>query len=158
MGWNYLSIPKLQRCNRWSLGMDKWFHPKLCWTCDYLSMLGLKLNHVSKRGPEVSMSTISLLINKYQHLELSIIHYGFLCLKCQYCSAMLFQYNNTCFVNSYMSYTLVGRNVVYPLSFSQWQHRFPLKAVLPLAKTQVIYRICNTGPWIAKHKPVIDIL
>ena len=21
--WNYLSIPKLQRCNRWSLGMDK---------------------------------------------------------------------------------------------------------------------------------------
>ena len=22
MGWNYLSIPKLQRCNRWSLGMD----------------------------------------------------------------------------------------------------------------------------------------
>ena len=23
MGWNYLSIPKLQRCNRWSLGMDK---------------------------------------------------------------------------------------------------------------------------------------
>ena len=25
VGWNYLSIPKLQRCNRWSLGMDKWF-------------------------------------------------------------------------------------------------------------------------------------
>ena len=50
MGWNYLSIPKLQRCNRWSLGMDKWFHPTLYWACDYLSMLGLKLNHVSKRG------------------------------------------------------------------------------------------------------------
>ena len=40
MGWNYLSIPKLQRCNRWSLGMDKWFHPTLYWACDYLSMLG----------------------------------------------------------------------------------------------------------------------
>ena len=51
MGWNYLSIPKLQRCNRWSLGMDKWFHPTLYWACDYLSMLGLKLNHVSKSGP-----------------------------------------------------------------------------------------------------------
>ena len=23
VGWNYLSIPKVQRCNRWSLGMDK---------------------------------------------------------------------------------------------------------------------------------------
>ena len=50
MGWNYLSIPKLQRCNRWSLGMDKQFHPTLFWARNYLSMLGLKLNHVSKRG------------------------------------------------------------------------------------------------------------
>ena len=47
---NHLSIPKLQRLHHWSLGMDKWFHPILYWTCDYLSMLGLKLNHVSKRG------------------------------------------------------------------------------------------------------------
>ena len=31
--------------------MDKWIHPTLYWKCDYLSMLGLKLNHVSKRGP-----------------------------------------------------------------------------------------------------------
>ena len=30
--------------------MDKSFHPKLHWACDYLSMLALKLNHVSKRG------------------------------------------------------------------------------------------------------------
>ena len=26
-GWNYLSVPKLQRCSRCSLGMDRWFHP-----------------------------------------------------------------------------------------------------------------------------------
>ena len=51
MGWNYLSIPKLQRCNRWSLGMDKLFHPTVYNVCNYGSMLGLKLNHVSKRGP-----------------------------------------------------------------------------------------------------------
>ena len=50
MGWNYLSIPKLQRCNRWSLGMDEQFHSTLYWACNKLSMLGLKLNHVSKRG------------------------------------------------------------------------------------------------------------
>ena len=51
MGWNYLSIPKLQRCSRWSLGMDKWFHPTLYNGCNYLSILCLKLNHVSKRNP-----------------------------------------------------------------------------------------------------------
>ena len=54
MGWNYLSIPKLQRCNRWSLGMDKQFYPTLLWACDYLSMLGSKLIHVSKRGSSTS--------------------------------------------------------------------------------------------------------
>ena len=57
MGWNYLSIPKLQRLHRWSLGMDRQFHSTLYNGCYYLSMLGLKLNHVSKRGhrsPEIS--------------------------------------------------------------------------------------------------------
>ena len=51
MGWNYLSIPKLQWCNRWSLGINKYFISHFAGACDYLSMLGLKLNHVSKRGP-----------------------------------------------------------------------------------------------------------
>ena len=50
MGWNYLSIPKLQRLHRWSLGMDKQFHPIFYNGCNYLSMLGLKLNHASKSG------------------------------------------------------------------------------------------------------------
>ena len=45
MRWNYLSIPKLQRFHRWILGMDKLYNG-----CNYFSMLGLKLNHVSKRG------------------------------------------------------------------------------------------------------------
>ena len=41
MGWNNLTILKLQRCN----------HPTLHNWCNYLSMLGLKLISVSKRGP-----------------------------------------------------------------------------------------------------------
>ena len=45
MGWNSLSIPKLQRCNRWSFGMDKEFHSTLYWTYDCLCILGLQLNH-----------------------------------------------------------------------------------------------------------------
>ena len=53
VGWNYLSIPKLQRCNRWNLGMDKQLHPTFYNGCNYLSMLGLKLNHVSKIGPSM---------------------------------------------------------------------------------------------------------
>ena len=50
MVWNYLSIPKLQRLHRWSLRMDKYFHPTLNWASDCLHMLGLKLNNVSKKG------------------------------------------------------------------------------------------------------------
>ena len=53
MGWNHLSIPKLQRLYRWSLGMDNWFHPTFYNGSDYLFMLGFKLIHVSKRGPGV---------------------------------------------------------------------------------------------------------
>ena len=35
-------FPKLQRCNRWNLGMAKYFHPTLYWECESLSMLRLK--------------------------------------------------------------------------------------------------------------------
>ena len=49
-GWNYVSIPKLERCSRWSLVKDKLFHPTLYHGCNYLSMLGLKVIHVIKRG------------------------------------------------------------------------------------------------------------
>ena len=51
MGWTCLSITKLQRLHRWSLGIDKQFHSTLCNGCNFVSMLGLQLNHVSERGP-----------------------------------------------------------------------------------------------------------
>ena len=38
---NYLSMPKLQRCKRWRLGMNKLFHHTPYWAYDYLSMLEL---------------------------------------------------------------------------------------------------------------------
>ena len=44
------------------LKWDKQFHPTLSWACDYLSMVGLKLNRVSKRGPRAS-SQVSPNIN-----------------------------------------------------------------------------------------------
>ena len=50
MGWNYLSISKLQRCHRWSLEMDKLFHPTYYNRCNYLSMVEFKLNHIGKRA------------------------------------------------------------------------------------------------------------
>ena len=39
----------------WSLGIDKSFNRTLCWACDYLSMLGLKVIRVSKRRPKGGM-------------------------------------------------------------------------------------------------------
>ena len=59
MGWNYSPIPKLQRLRRRSLGMDKYFTPHFTMVLlhtrerahTHISMLGLKLSHVSKRSP-----------------------------------------------------------------------------------------------------------
>ena len=57
-GWNYLSIPKLQRLHRWCLGMDKSRHPTLYDGCKYLSTLGSKLTNISiiKRANSVIMT------------------------------------------------------------------------------------------------------
>ena len=69
VGWNYLSIPKLQRCKfGGSLEMDKWFHPTLYNVCNYVSMLGLKLIHVNKSGPcryQKSLSYVTRHIGMY---------------------------------------------------------------------------------------------
>ena len=45
MALTYLSIPKLQRPHRWSLGRGNWFHPKVY---DRGNKLGLELIHESK--------------------------------------------------------------------------------------------------------------
>ena len=50
--WDEITYPFL---NCWSLGMDEWFHLTLYQAYDYLSMMGLKLNHVSKRGPRYQL-------------------------------------------------------------------------------------------------------
>ena len=55
VGWNYLSILKRQWYNLWSLGMDKLFRAMLFWACVYLSTLGLKSIHVSKRVPDIQL-------------------------------------------------------------------------------------------------------
>ena len=54
MGWNYLSIPKVQQCNRWIQGMDNWWHSTLYDGFHHLTMLGFKLIHVSKLDPWAS--------------------------------------------------------------------------------------------------------
>ena len=47
--WNYLFIiPTLERLHRRHLGMDKLFHCTLDKSWNYLSLMGLKLIHVSK--------------------------------------------------------------------------------------------------------------
>ena len=44
-------FPNFNSCTVDVLGMDKLFHPTLYNGCNYLSMLGFKLIHVSKRTP-----------------------------------------------------------------------------------------------------------
>ena len=48
-GVKLLTTAKLQRLHRWSFGMDNLLLHTLCDVCNYLSMFGLKLVHVSKR-------------------------------------------------------------------------------------------------------------
>ena len=57
MWWNYSSILEPPRYNRGKLGMDRYFHPTRYNECNYLSMLGLKLNPVSKMGSSCCLTT-----------------------------------------------------------------------------------------------------
>ena len=47
---------EVKRCSRWSLGIDKWFHPTLNWAWNHFSMLVLMVNHVRKRCPRVTQT------------------------------------------------------------------------------------------------------
>ena len=58
MRLNYWSIPKLQLLHLWSLGRDKEFRPILYCAYNYFSMVGFKLNHVSKRGPWLAICAL----------------------------------------------------------------------------------------------------
>ena len=68
--------------------MDKLFHPTLYNGCNYIYMLGLKLNHVNKRGPRnhPSLTVICLYALSIQKLwhrssvaNVSRLHYVPLC-------------------------------------------------------------------------------
>ena len=47
--------------NRWSLGMDNYFHPKFYDKSNYFSMLGLKLIPVSKQ--QSTSDVVSFIVN-----------------------------------------------------------------------------------------------
>ena len=64
VGWNFLSISKLQRLHRWILRMDKLFHPTLYSGCNYLFKLGLRSIHVIKQIPRFNAT-----INLSQHQD-----------------------------------------------------------------------------------------
>ena len=62
MGWSYWYIPKHQRLHRWRLGMDKEFHPTHNNACNYLSTLGLNLNHVNKRATGQKLALVRVMV------------------------------------------------------------------------------------------------
>ena len=60
MELNYLSITRLKRANRCSLGMEKWFHTTFYWEFDHSSMLRFKF----KMSTEISWNLLALNVNK----------------------------------------------------------------------------------------------
>ena len=73
MGWTYLAIPNLQRCNCLNFEIDKLFYHMRYIACNYLFMLGLKLIHVSKKDPMETAPHSPSPANKF---AMSICHYN----------------------------------------------------------------------------------
>ena len=68
MVWNYVSIPKLQRWYCWSLGIFKQFHLAICWACDYLSMIGLRLIALIKRVITGTWTSVAVILLDLTHI------------------------------------------------------------------------------------------
>ena len=62
MELNYWPISKLQRFNRWSLGMYKYLLPTFYDECSYLSMSALNEIHVSNRGQRWDWITTTAIV------------------------------------------------------------------------------------------------
>ena len=59
----------------WRLEIDKWCHPILYNGCNYSSMLGLKLSHISKNGPwfELTWWSISVVLNLFDETVIYVL-------------------------------------------------------------------------------------
>ena len=77
MGWNDLSISKLQQLHRWSLEMDDNFTPHIFNCCNYFSMLWLKLNHVCKRDPWSKINVCHLTFKPWSTTIVCVRYYIF---------------------------------------------------------------------------------
>ena len=97
VGWNHLSIPWLQQCNRWSLGLDMLFHPTLLdgfrsyfnLVCSHQNFVNfdylignlldilpqITSNHITDPRKELAMSktpkieVLSIVISWHSHIE-----------------------------------------------------------------------------------------
>ena len=137
-GIELLIHSQLPLWSRWSVGME--FHATLYWACDYLLMLGLKLNHVLSilswlRQRYIPFKIVVALIPVFTlHLlcwitKLSKIpHYHMLCNKdyCRY-SLHYLRYNGVIFLYRYRNFIIVvylwnaySENTEHPMvSFSE---------------------------------------
>ena len=74
MAWNYLSIPKIQWLRRWSLWMHRQFHFIPNFMMDVtLSMLGLKLVHISKEDSRIAYTNKDIKLNERKEYSLSAL-------------------------------------------------------------------------------------
>ena len=105
MWWNYLSIPKLQQCCRWSL---EWISSSV-WACDYVSMLGLKLIFV-KGAPTIHLQFVSTFPFCFPFSnELKYVKFKMLCQAAMYVPE--FGMIKLVALLMFMSYTLGGHSL-----------------------------------------------
>ena len=78
-GMKLLTNSKLQQLHCSSMGMDKCFHPTLYNGCNYLTMQGLKLIYVNKRGPDRKGNHAVHPINYAHNLIVHIEHTIWIC-------------------------------------------------------------------------------
>ena len=79
--------PKLQRCDRWSLGMDKWFHPILYNGWSFISILEWSLVAVTKDDSDHFDTAWSANIKKQPLLTEKGEHWWFITYFCMMTSS-----------------------------------------------------------------------
>ena len=142
-----LFIPKHQRPHHWGLEMDTQFHLALYNGYNNLSVLGLKLYHISKKAPwclsmnhESSLLNSKLLCKMHSVLRRSYIMYYF---KTRIHSVRLGHYSDV--IMSAMASQINSLTIVYSTVYSGTDQR-KLRSSAPLGFVRGIHRWPMNSP------------
>ena len=125
-GMKLLIHPPLQRYNHLSVGMDKSFYPIFYDRCNYLSIPGIKLKHVScRKRPYLSNNTLLAHLQGRSQLNQEEMWTLDVHLQCTYIRGSLFIPQNK-FVNCFSLCFFSVRMHVYHQLLKDWRSSFIL--------------------------------